>query len=279
MLWLFFLSCTPGTHHAPADIPAVSFAVFNVGQGLSQIAVSQNRALVWDMGDSTQFTAWLDGYRSVGSPFIEALFISHGDSDHYGGVRQLCASSTVAFSGSIYTTPYVDTTALRAFAQSQKVSLHLMRQDDTLNVLRDMRIICFWPPETVQAQHICEGENGKNRSSFCMKIVHKNASVLITSDIDTLVQTLLCQRYAFDLTADIVVIPHHGSAASWSVPFYGYASPSSAVVSCGTANPFGHPCEKLLQFICSTVGGQLFDTRFQGHCRAVSNGYYWQWLR
>lgn len=269
-------SITDNIDEQQSDFSELTFSVLKVGQALSQIGVKDNCAVVWDMGDNDDFSLWHDGYNQVGTPFIKAIVISHGDMDHYGGLQFLPYS--IAFSGMIVTSPYEDTAALRAFMPSKwgaLVRFRIVKQGDTLSLLNNVLIECLWPPYSSQNNDWVENNFTKNRFSLCFKVTYNSTSALITSDIDTIAKSKLADIYEFDLCSDIVVVPHHGSKGSLLARFYGYVNPDVAIVSCGLNNQYGHPADDVVKFLAFQMGITLYDTRYDGHVTSTSNGIYW----
>lgn len=255
----------------------VSFTVVDVGQGLSQISVRNGRAVVWDMGHGKSYSMWHDRYIQEGSPYIEAIVISHGDLDHVGGLYSL--SEGIDFSGLIIVSPFEDTAQIRKNTPiwSSKIKFRIIKQGDTLALLPDVNVKCLWPPDSVNLKPNAHSEFDKNRYSFCFMMTFGLSSILITSDIDTFVQERLCQQYKFELNADVIVVPHHGSKSALHAVFYGYVHPNRAIVSCGLGNPYNHPSEDVIRFLAFQMGVVIDDTRYDRHVFGVSNGEYWVW--
>jgi competence protein ComEC len=229
------------------------------------------------MGDSSRYSLWREGYAHIGSPYINAVVISHGDMDHKGGLHHL--PSSAAFSGMVVVSAYEDTAALRAFAAhwSSALRFKVISRGDTLASLRDVYIECLWPPDSANAETAFLEAADRNRLSLCFYVKHENTSALLTGDIDTMVTSRLSSRYGYNLHADIVVVPHHGSRGSVDAVFYGYIAPAAAVISCGANNTYGHPSEEVLRLLVMQMAIDVYDTRIDGTVIAESNGEYWAW--
>lgn len=253
-----------------------TFCVLDVGQGLSQIGIQDNQAVVWDMGDSSAYSRWQEGYARLGRPYVKAIVISHSDRDHAGGLMHLPA--TFPFSGLIVTQLYDDTARIRQYASlwADRIYFKLIEKDDTLNIFNNVLIKCLWPPNRSQLHWPAEAFT-KNRMSLCFLVRYKNSSVLITSDIDSCSEEMIADENAFNLRTDILIVPHHGSAGAYHPVFYGYSNPTVAVISCGQNNPFGHPAEKVTKMLVGQMHVIIFDTRYDGHIIGRSNGEYWVW--
>ena len=87
-----------------------------------------------------------------------------------------------------------------------------------------------------------EGEFGArgNESSCVLKIDAGRSSLLVAGDIERRGESAALAQ-ALPLAADVVVVPHHGSATSSSPAFVAAVSADSAIVSAGFANRWGFP--------------------------------------
>ncbi len=255
----------------------VTFAILDVGQGLSQAGIKDKQAVFWDMGDRDAFASWQSGFATLGSPYISAIIISHGDMDHKGGLADLPAA--VPFSGLVITSPYEDTAALRVFAGnwSSRLYFRTVKQGDTTALLNGVYIECIWPPHDSATLQWAEDNFTPNRFSLCFRVVYGSTSVMITGDIDTVSEALLTEKYKTALASDIIVVPHHGSKGSLHSLFYGYVDPQRAVISCGVDNLYGHPADNVMKFLALQMVVTISDTRYEGHVIGRSNGEYWVW--
>jgi competence protein ComEC len=253
------------------------FSVLDVGQGLSQAGIRGDSAVFWDMGDRGAHELWCKGYTDMGSPYIAAIVISHGDMDHLGGLTVLSAQTR--FSGRVVVGPYEDTATIRAAAQgwSPAIRFETVKQGDTLVIWEGVRIECIWPPAD-PSQLKSPSDTGGNESSLCFRIEHGWNTVCITGDIDSSAAGRIAVNRTFGLESDIVVVPHHGSAGSFNALFYGYVNPAHAIISCALRNTYGHPSEVVVKFLALQLGAAVHETRYQGTVAARSNGQYWVWI-
>lgn len=248
-------------------------AIIDVGQGLSQMVTLGGRGIVFDMGPFSGREAWFSTYRSMGSPTIAAVVISHRDSDHSFGLRFL--DSTISWSGHILASCREDTAYLRSLCSSwhQPVTIATIAQDDTIAFSDEILIRCFWPPHGEQDQNPVE--NGEtNHYSLVCGVYHGNCSVILTGDIDSSAGIQIARTFREQLHAAIAVLPHHGSAASVCPLLSGYIAPSIAVISYGAGNEYGHPSTAALSGIAQT-GAAYHATAREGTLVWVSNSFYW----
>jgi competence protein ComEC len=78
-----------------------------------------------------------------------------------------------------------------------------------------------------------------NESSCVLKVSTATQSLLLTGDIERRAEASLSAKR--ESRADVVVVPHHGSATSSSPDFVAAVKPELAVVSAGFANRWGFP--------------------------------------
>jgi competence protein ComEC len=256
-------------------VQTFTLAVLDVGQGLSQAAIRDERAIMFDMGPLGESARWRDGYRGLGSPPIAAIVISHSDSDHVSGLAGL--DTTAAFGGTLYISPLEDTARILAQsgAWASRVRFRRVAQGDTVGGLDGVRAECLWPPRVTGPALPLSGEE-RNRYSLVFLLTHGACRALLTGDIDTVALDSLAFTYGWGLQAQILVAPHHGSAGGVHRVFYGYVRPSVVVISCSAHNSYGHPAAAVVDLIFE-MGCEMLTTYGSGHLRAESQGCYWNW--
>jgi len=250
-----------------------TFCVADIGQGLSQFGVMGGRAVVWDMGPPDQYAAWRAAYGGLGSPRVEMIAISHSDADHLGGLQRL--DGGVNWSGVTVVSPFEDTAKIRASAGvwSSRVEFRFCVSGDTLRVFNSVEIVCLWPPAEIEAELPLDGVM-RNRYSLVFSVRHGRSRALVTSDVDSAAMNEIAARSGYDLRAQILSVPHHGSAGSVSPLFFAYASPEIAVISCARQNSYGHPTRQMIDAL-DMLGVNLLYTYLDNTVTFVSNGYYW----
>jgi len=101
-----------------------------------------------------------------------------------------------------------------------------------------------------------------NNNSIVLRIEIEGISFLFTGDIESQVEEHLIQQQA-NLKARFIKAPHHGSKTSSHLGFLMAVQPSKAVISCGKANPYGHPdFEVLLRY--AALGADIYRTDIHG---------------
>lgn len=256
-----------------------TFTVADVGQGLAQFGVYNGRAVVWDMGPESQYSAWQSVYEKLGRPVIEMIVISHSDEDHRGGLSRL--HSNTKWNGIVAVSPFEDTAKIRerAGVWSERIKFHLYNRGDSIKLFNSVDIICLWPPspkDFTAESSLNETLDGvmRNRLSFVFSVAHGHSRSLITSDIDSIAMSAVAAYSGYGLRAQLLVVPHHGSAGSVNTLFFSYVSPQSAVISCSRTNSYGHPARQMLNSLLDR-GASIFYTYIDGTLTFQSNGHYW----
>ncbi|MBQ9519295.1 MAG: DNA internalization-related competence protein ComEC/Rec2, partial [Firmicutes bacterium] len=168
---------------------------------------------------------------------IEAVFISHTDTDHIKGLFDLMGNIEIK---NIYTSRYVgqndNYSRLLTFAKQNGIPVTRLSVGDTvINGTGSFK--CLYPVR------FDEKENNKN--SMVLKADLMPLTVLFTGDTDKECENEIVESGA-DISADILELPHHGSSTSGRVSFIKAVSPKAAVASSGINNRYGHPTKEIV---------------------------------
>lgn len=212
-------------------VPARAFELhlLDVGQGLASVVLTRHHVMVFDSGP--EYPGGFNAAEAVVAPFlrhhgrrrIDRLVISHGDSDHAGGLDHLHRSVAVGqlLSGEVE----------RVGAGAQACVAGTLWDWD------GVRFEILHPP----ADHSLEG----NDASCVVRVANAAGSVLLTGDIGRRIERRLVDADAGRLRSDVVVAPHHGSRSSSSAPFVAASAPRHVLYAAGWANRFGFPAAEV----------------------------------
>jgi competence protein ComEC len=227
----------PGTSEG-----GVRITVLDVGQGLAVFVATARHALVYDTGP--RFNEAIDAGGRIVVPFLraagvarlDALIVSHADSDHAGGARSILNAVPVARFVSSLPGDHVLFTDAPRDMPAARCNTDMRWQWD------GVRFALLHPLPS----NYDEPQRKGNDLSCVLRIESLGGNVLLTGDIEALTETELLERDARGLAADVLVVPHHGSKTSSTPAFIAAVAPRVAIVAAGYRNRFGHPRGEIL---------------------------------
>lgn len=207
-------------------------AVFiDVGHGSATLVrLPDGRNLLFDAGS---FGAPETGVRSVsavlwslGIDHLDALIVSHSDTDHFNAVPGLCQRFSI---GRVWMTPQtMDDDApsvcyMRQELQRLGVSTGRLVQGDRLDCGAGIRATVLGPAGDFR-------EGNDNAQSMVLLIEQGNQSLLLTGDIEPPGLERLA-GYHEPRQTTLVAAPHHGSLNSGPEAFSAWSRPQIVVIS------------------------------------------------
>lgn len=246
----------------PLPAPRVGEAwidVLDVGQGLAVLVRTANHALLYDSGPpfgkdsnagSLVIVPLLQQY---GIRQVDALILSHGDSDHSGGAATVFESLPVQafYSGADEHYPWREHTTC-AHGQAWDWD--------------GVRFEMLWPLPGVDGL-----PHWKNNASCVLRIATSGGSLLLTGDIEAAAEQHLLEAIPEQLQVDVVQVPHHGSKTSSTEPFVVAMAPHHAVFSTGYLNRWGFPAQEVADRY-QEHGALLYNTAQDGAVRVKLEG-------
>lgn len=218
----------------------------DVGQGDAQIVVFPGgNALLID-GGGVYYSDFQVG-RGILLPFIlqkririKWIAVSHYHADHMRGINEIIHILKP------------EQLWLSSKAPQNRMYLELMEKTPESTVIRHIsapfqftlegcRVLWLHPPKVTQT-----GRSGNNHSQV-INISDGFHSFLFTGDIETESEKIIKERFCRDLRADVLKVPHHGSATSSSTALLDCVKPRLAVFSYARYNRFGFPHQKVIE--------------------------------
>ncbi|MCB1893889.1 MAG: DNA internalization-related competence protein ComEC/Rec2 [Zoogloeaceae bacterium] len=232
----------------------------DVGQGLAVHVATAGHDLMFDAGPRWRGG---DAGRSVILPYLRAsgverldmLVVSHADSDHAGGARSIGDGLQVARGATI---AGVD-------IGGEGVEWTICRDGESW-VWDGVRFDWLNPLSRLAA-----GAADRNDRSCVLRVSAAAGRALVVADIGQSAEAQLVAADAAALRADVVLVPHHGSATSSSAAFVEAVAPAAAIYSVGHRSRFGHPRPEVWAR-WDAVGARGLRTDSQGAIRARFGG-------
>jgi competence protein ComEC len=274
--WAAPLTWLPLLMPPPPGPPPGAFRLtaLDIGQGSSILVETAHHTLLFDAGPGPESTH--AGERVV-VPYLQAngvytldtMVISHADSDHSGGapavlegvkVRQLLAG-LVPSNALWEKARAVGAETVRCSAgqhwQWDGVEFSMLWPDPgplqgnpnghccVLRVsaagVHDSSGTSISAADTESGASVSTGSTAPNASNAVIPAAAPRLTALLAADIEAPVERILLARDRDALSAQILLVPHHGSKTSSTEPFLDSIEPLVAVFQVGYRNRFHHP--------------------------------------
>jgi competence protein ComEC len=232
-------NCTFTFSHSNGSATVVSF--INVGQGDSiLISTADHREILIDAGPPLAAGALISYLNNRSISIIDALIVTHPDSDHLGGAADVLRDFTVL---SVFHPGVAkNTSAYSSFihaAQAEGCPVHTAADTHPGGYLN------ITASATIEVLNIDPTAQDVNDASIVLEMRTPGKSFLFTGDIDSEVEGRLIANHSFNLDVDVLKVGHHGSRYSTSNAFLDATSRETAVICVGV-NTYGHPTNETL---------------------------------
>ncbi|MQQ99826.1 DNA internalization-related competence protein ComEC/Rec2 [Glaciimonas soli] len=210
---------------------------FDIGQGMSLLIETKHHRLLYDAGPA--YAPGSDAGSRVIVPYLKArgishlnaVVISHSDSDHSGGA--LTILNTIKVDQVISSLPETNDIVLNA-------AEHRRCQRDQSWQWDGIQFAMLSPPlESYQ-----QAKLKPNAFSCTLKISDGKFSILLPGDIEAAQEQQLLTHYQNDidvLQSTVLLAPHHGSGTSSTADFLHAVDPRIALFQVGYRNRYHHP--------------------------------------
>ena len=120
--------------------------------------------------------------------------------------------------------------------------------------------------------HLLQGTHSDiNNSSIVARLQYGTVGMLLTGDIETEAVQELLDHAGGQLAAQVLKVPHHGSATGLSPALLAAVHPEIALISVGHGNPYGHPAPNTLALL-RAAGVPAYRTDERGSVEVLSDG-------
>ncbi|MEG9475668.1 DNA internalization-related competence protein ComEC/Rec2 [Mannheimia indoligenes] len=207
--------------------------MFDVGQGLAMALIDeQNKAVIYDTGSSWQSN---DGERNSMAkleilPYlkrngisVEAIFLSHDDNDHSGGVMDLLSAYPNA-----------------RLISSSKVRYHNVEPEPCIQGKSWQ--FGKWYLSAIYPIHLVE--RAKNHDSCVILAKNDRLQILLTGDSGTEQERQFAPNVG---KIDFLQVGHHGSKSSTSETLLVLTEPKYALISAGRWNAWKLPNKQVVE--------------------------------
>ncbi|NLS13040.1 DNA internalization-related competence protein ComEC/Rec2 [Vibrio sp. SM6] len=214
--------------------------IFDVGHGLAVAFHRNGHSVLYDTG-----RAWPNGsiaqqvlmpnFSAIGLMALDGLVVSHDDNDHAGGTSSVMQKLSPR---------WVSGSAPSILLEKEQASMTLKPQlrpcvKGQSWEWQQTHWQVLWPPKLVTRAY--------NPQSCVIRVtdLHSQKRVLLTGDITAVAEWLLL-REPEQLSAEVVLVPHHGSATSSLSRFVNAVDAHYAIASLARGNQWGLPQQSVV---------------------------------
>lgn len=259
----------------------LSVTFLDIGQGdCTVVKLPQGQVWLIDGGSST--VSEVGTYRmepflkSMGISTLDAVFLSHGDTDHISGVEDMLVNGDIKIKmlvlpctgqagGESKSGKVNEFDFIKSVADKQKIPIMWLSAGMEWKS-GEVSVQCLHPNEAFSALD-------SNAASQVLYLEYGEVSTLFTGDLEgegeQKVLEALKERGINHLS--ILKVAHHGSKNSTSEDFLNVLKPKYAVISCARKNSYGHPHEVLLNRL-RTVNACILCTMENGAVTFTTDG-------
>ncbi len=237
-----------------------TLTVLDVGQGLAAVVRTYSHALLYDTGP--RFTDEADAggrivapyLRAAGMPRLDGMVVTHQDADHSGGALSILQTVPTAWLSSSLPegNAILVQRARDGGAASRCVAGQQWEWDGVVFTVLSPVADLYEMPRVKP-----------NDLSCVVRVDSAHGSVLLTGDLEARGELELVRQSPELLTADVLVVPHHGSLTSSTPAFIAAVAPEIAVYTPGYRNRFGHPRPEVVARY-DGAGARSYRTDYDG---------------
>jgi len=253
--WLVILGGAPGV---------LNLYFLDIGQGdATFIVLPGGPKILIDGGPDKSVLGEIDKVLKPGDRYVDIVFLTHPQLDHFGGLISVLERYKVGlfiYNGTEGEGGSWD--GLVATLNKAGTPVVVLSAGDTLTYMDNNFDILSPNREFLVSSEV-------NDTTLVAKLNSQGLKSLFTGDIGFAVENNLVEFY--DVDADILKVPHHGSKYSSGSKFLAEVSPSVSVIQVGK-NRYGHPTEESI-YRLRKVGSDIYRNDIDGTIRVtVKNG-------
>lgn len=264
----------------PSDEPRMYF--LDVGQGDAELAILPGGVkILTDAGPDKKILQEMENIPALSNRYIDLAIISHPQLDHFNGFQYLLEKYRIGafiFNGRSGAPEVKEWETLVNKIKDSRIPFIALAGGDAIR--HENSRMDFLSPNADFIQSAELNDTGlvellniapPSAPSFAARRASSAGSrglkVLLLADIGSNIEQYLAGH--FNIEADILKVPHHGSKFSSSGAFLKKVNPKVAVIEVGARNRYGHPTKETLERLASSTSAKVFRTDLNGAVSAI----------
>jgi competence protein ComEC len=238
----------------PSSPSPLRVTFLDVGQGNAAVVeLPEGGAMLIDGGGFPGSP--FDVGRNVVAPYLwhrrihrlDAMILSHAHPDHFRGLAFIAAQFPVKeFWYPGVSSPDPEFLRLMEILAQRRIPVLDPRALSSPRSIQGLAIKVLHPPPDDRAGNDTYTYADHNKLSLVLHLRYKQISFLFPGDIDKEAEERALSLPAFG-NAQVLLVPHHGSRSSSTLPFLEKLRPQMAVFSVGFGNPFRFPSPQVCE--------------------------------
>ena len=243
--------------------------ILDVGHGsMTLLHTHQGRTVLFDGGTLGSFSAYQQVLRpflrSTRLPHPSAVFLSHANVDHYNAVPEMLRRYRPRrvycndYFGLLETDDPGAANLLEEF-QRRGVEIRRIRRGEELRLSRELKVQVLWPPPPQEA-----GKLDVNNTALVLRVSGDGPAMVLPGDVGEPAEAELSRLPPQQIRAELLLLPHHGSATPTLKGFVAAVAPKVVVQSSSF-----HPAPAELP---EAIAGRPFYSTYRHGCIMLSQG-------
>jgi competence protein ComEC len=202
---------------------------------------------------------------------IDLLVLTHPDPDHLKGLNFIASHFSIGhFWDNGFRGDSESYIRLQGILLKKKIKRSSLNDQTPSQMIHGAQLSILNPPVMKESQRISQNPSLLNNQSLVVKIQFKQIAILLAGDIEQEGEYRM-MRKGFPIKADLLKIPHHGSASSSTQAFLESVKPSYAILSVSEQNLGRLPHPEVLRRY-ERLGTRIFRTDKHGAVTVVTDG-------
>ena len=218
-------------------------AFFDIGQGDAMLITTPHKHhILIDGGPDSTILTRLGTEMPFYDRKIDLVIASHNHADHITGINRVLERYDVQkmwISGAIHTTnEYI---LMLEEIKSHKIPTEIVWQGKGTNI-DGVQLDVVHPITSAEGMR----PDDQHDATVVVRMTYGDTHWLFTGDLNEGHEQAIVQS-GVPIAADVLKVPHHGSASGLALNFLSVVNPRYAVIQVGADNKFGHPAPSVLQ--------------------------------